>query len=124
MPSIDINDAIRSAVAQEVNRVLGPHMDTLERLSRALGTSAPRRAQSVSAPAGRMRVARRGAATGPAGLVGATQFQEGQRVIYRQGRGAFEATVTGIHAATNKLTLKREMDGKKVERPAAKVHAA
>jgi hypothetical protein len=124
MPSIDINNAIRSAVAQEVNRVLGPHMDTLERLSEALGASAPRRARSVSAPAGRMRGTRRMTATGLGGSVEATRFQEGQRVIYRQGRGAFEATVTQIHAATNKLTLKREKDGKKVERPAEKVRAA
>ena len=123
MPSININDAIRSAVAQEVSRVLGPHLGTLERLSQAFGASAPRRTRSANVPVGRVGRTR----STQAGFGGRAEiggFQEGQRVIYRQGRGTFEATVIAINAASRKLTLKREMDGKKVERPAAKVRAA
>jgi hypothetical protein len=119
MPTVDMNNAIRSAVAQEVTRILGPHLDTLQRLSRAMGVAAPQQARSV-APSARAGRPRRAAASS----ADATGFQEGQRVIYRQGRGSFEATVMAIDSASDRLTLKREKDGKRVARPAAKVFAA
>ena len=124
MPPIDFNDAVRAAVADEVERVLGPHLDVLRRLSSAFGTGGDGRVRrtAVAGPRRRGRPGRR--AGGVSGRGDASKFKEGQKVRFKQGRGEFEATVTSIDSNTNTLTLKRDRDGKRVERPASKVYAA
>ena len=52
----------------------------------------------------------------------ASDYQLGDLVTYRQGRGTFQATVTVIEGSM--LTLKRIDDGKIVERPASKIEHA
>jgi hypothetical protein len=123
MPPIDFNDAVRAAVADEIDRVLGPHMETLKRLSNAFGTGPDGRERRAAGPGPRRRgrPARRGAIGGRGD---ASKFKEGQKVRFKQGRGEFDATVTAIDGSTNTLTLKRDKDGKRVERPASKVYAA
>jgi len=123
MPPIDFNDAVRAAVADEVERVLGPHLDVLRRLSSAFGTGGDSRERRgpTAVPRRRGRPGRRAQAGGRGD---ASKFKEGQKVRFKQGRGQFEATVTAIDGNTNTLTLKRDKDGKRVERPASKVYAA
>lgn len=58
-----------------------------------------------------------------AGAAVRINLTEGQTVVYRQGKGAFKAKVTGIDEAHGTVTLARATDGKKVIRPAAKVQA-
>src|SRR5215211_8035882 len=122
MPPIDFNDAVRAAVADEVDRVLGPHLEVLKRLSSAFGTGGDGRERRgpSSAPRRRGRPGRRA----QSGRGDASKFKEGQKVRFKQGRGEFDATVASIDGNTNTLTLKRDRDGKRVERPASKVYAA
>ncbi len=128
--NVDLDSAIRSLVAEEVEKTLAPYRDVLERFSRAIGDAPVRRGpgrppRNVSAPAPaapKRRRARRAAGAGEKGDV--SKFTEGQDVKYRQGRGEFEATITRIDREKNVLTLARKSDGKKVERPPAKVYAA
>jgi len=68
------------------------------------------------------KAGRRGKAK--AGKAAKIDFAEGQRVVYRQGRGSFDAKVVGIDHDAGTLRLQREKDGKEVTRPAAKVRAA
>jgi len=130
MPSqIDFNEVIRRAVSDEVQRVMTPYMDVLERLANAFGGAAPARkaapaARAAAAPAVR---ARRGPgrprrAGGGGGKGDASKFSVGQAVRYKQGRGEFTATVVATDPGTNMVTVKREKDGKEVQRPAAKVY--
>ncbi|MGC4120513.1 MAG: hypothetical protein QM765_39220 [Myxococcales bacterium] len=51
-------------------------------------------------------------------------FTEGQRVVYKQGRGTFDAKVIGIDLEAGIVKLEREKDGKQVSRPADKVSVA
>lgn len=125
----DLNEVVRQMVADEVERVLGPYQGTLSRLSAVFGGGevmpAARRARAggnvAQAPVRRRAPGRRG---GGAGKGDASAFSEGQKVRYKQGRGEFDATVTKIDAGNNVLTLQRVSDGKKVDRPAAKVYPA
>src|ERR687887_1631675 len=119
MPPIDFNDAVRAAVADEVERVLGPHLETLRRLSSAFGTAGDGRVRRTAGPAPRRR-GRPGRRAQTGGRGDASKFKEGQKVRFKQGRGEFDATVTSIDSNTNTLTLKRDRDGKRVERPASK----
>jgi sRNA-binding protein len=57
------------------------------------------------------------AAAAPANL------KEGTTVLYRQGRGTFQACVVAIEATTGTVLLRRETDGKEVLRPYRKVQA-
>ena len=45
-------------------------------------------------------------------------------VTYRQGRGSFEARIVRFDSEKKELVLERLSDGKRVVRPASKVHAA
>jgi hypothetical protein len=123
MPPIDFNDAVRSAVADEVERVLGPHLDVLRRLSSAFGSGGDGRVRRSATAAPRRR-GRPGRRPQIGGRGDASKFKEGQKVRFKQGRGEFDATVAAIDGNTNTLTLKRDKDGKRVERPASKVYAA
>ena len=124
MPPIDFNDAVRAAVADEVERVLGPHLEVLRRLSSAFGTGGgDGRVRRTAGPGARRR-GRPGRRAQVGGRGDASKFKEGQKVRFKQGRGEFDATVTSIDSNTNTLTLKRDRDGKRVERPASKVYAA
>lgn len=128
MAQFDLNDVIRAAVSDEINRVLGPHLDTLNRLSAAFGGTTINRAAPARrgpgrppAAAGRRRAGRRRAARA-GGRGDASKFSTGQTVRYKQGRGEFEAKVIAINTEDNTLTLERLSDGKRVDRPAAKVY--
>jgi ParB/RepB/Spo0J family partition protein len=51
----------------------------------------------------------------------ASAFQVGDHVQYQQGRGTFDAIVTGVEADLGVVCLERCKDGKRLERPAVKV---
>lgn len=126
MANVDMNEVVRQMVADEVEKVLGPYRATIERLGNAFGMSAaPARARrGPGGPAAAPRAAR-GAGRAPRIAPGdASKFKEGQSVKYKQGRGEFVASVEKVDTEGNMLTLKREKDGKKVQRPAGKVYAA
>lgn len=120
MPNLDLNDAIQRMVSAEVERELGPYRELLQRLADFAGGRGGRRA---AAP---VRAAAKGGRRGArkAGAGDASRFKAGQAVRYKQGRGVFEATVVAVDADRNVLTLERAKDGKKVERPAAKIYEA
>jgi len=57
--------------------------------------------------------------------LGVTQMNTpvaGQTVLYRQGRGEFEATVVSVDSTASTVVLKRTTDGKTVSRPFAKLY--
>jgi hypothetical protein len=124
--SLDLNDAIRSLVANEVEAALGPHREALARISAFLGIASPasgRAANRLRGPGRRAAGGRRGAPRRAVGRGDASKFKEGQEVRYRQGRGEFEAKVIRIDGDTNTVVLERAKDKKRVERPASKVYA-
>ena len=132
----DLNTAIRGIVADEVAAVLAPYQGILARMASFVGTGAalatvhrgPGRPRKNAAPAVAAKPAhrkqRRRGSVAKAAARAAKKFTEGQRVIYKQGRGAFEAKVVSVDVAKGKVTVERVKDGKKVKRPAAKVTAA
>ena len=139
MPNtVDLNSAIRGIVATEVAAVIAPYQTILARMASFMGSAAPATATvrrgpgrprksaapvAAAAKPARRKQRRRGSVA-KAGAKAAAKFTEGQRVIYKQGRGAFEAKVLSVDIAKGKVTLERVSDGKKVKRPAAKVSAA
>jgi hypothetical protein len=134
MPTLDLNDAVRSLVADEVDAALAPYRSTLQALATLAGGGAVRRGPgrppgSRNKGAGRPAKARRGrppkrAARSAGGGGDASKFSNGQAVRYKQGRGEFAAKVVKIDANNNRVTIERDHDGKKVVRPADKVYAA
>lgn len=132
MANLDLDSAIRSIVSDEVERTLEPYRSLLDRMSGFFGGEPVRRGPgrppkapgAVSAPLAPRREGRGRRAAAPAAGGDVSRFHDGQAVRYKQGRGVFDATVIGIDAARSLLTLERSMDGKKVERPAAKVYEA
>ncbi len=126
MANVDLNDAISSLVASEVERVLQPYRGVLERMAEFAGVSTvvkrgPGR-PPASAAAATTTVARR--SRRPVREMGGdvSDFREGQSVQYKQGRGIFDATVLSVNVESGMLMLQRSKDGKKVERPASKVY--
>lgn len=132
MAQINLNDAIRQAVEEEVARVLGPQLDAFRKLADAFSAfgapgrrgpaAAPARAGRPPAAAARRRGPGRPRKAGGGGKGDASKFQVGQAVRYKQGRGEFSSTVVSVDAAAGMLTLKRDKDGKQIHRPAAKVY--
>ncbi|MBI5547325.1 MAG: hypothetical protein HY901_25870 [Deltaproteobacteria bacterium] len=120
MANVDLNGAIRGLVAAEVERALEPYRLMLDRLASVIGAKPERAAPGRAPKAG--AAPRRGPKPARAGKGDASKFQEGQAVRYRQGRGEFEATVLAIDTERNVVTVERAKDGKKVERPAAKIY--
>jgi hypothetical protein len=128
MSNIDLNTAISSLVASEVERALDPYRALLERLAEFAGvpTAVKRGPGRPPKVEGLAVERRRGRRPGPSkgGRGDAARFHAGQSVRYKQGRGIFDATVTDIDVENDVLTLQRAKDGKKVDRPAAKVYEA
>jgi hypothetical protein len=129
MAQIDLNDVIKRAVSDEVNRVMSPYTDVLRRLASAFGTGLPQPAagRGPGRGAGAAKKARRSAGrprknTVKVGKGDASKFEVGQGVRYKQGRGEFTATVVARDTETHMLTVRREKDGKEVQRPASKVY--
>jgi hypothetical protein len=126
MPNFDLDTAIRGLVSSEVEKVLEPYKSLLERMAAFAGAPAPRRGPGRpprgAAPVRRQRRGRGGGRRNSKG--DASRFSEGQAVRYKQGRGIFDATVMGINAEDNTLTIQRVKDGKKIVRPAGKVYVA
>jgi hypothetical protein len=124
----NLNNVIRSLVAKEVAVVLAPYANVLGRVAAFLGTGpakrGPGRPPKALAAAKPVRQRRRRGAKAKSLVRLAKNFSVGQRVIYKQGRGAFEAKVADVDEAKGMLKLVRAKDGKKVARPATKVVAA
>jgi len=122
MANNNFDAAIRNLVGEEIERSLVPYRELLAQIADFVGlpgSSAARPAKEAVAPArSARRVVRR------AGKGDASQFQEGQTVQHKQGRGIFEATVIAIDTDRNVVTVERTKDLKKVDRPAAKVYSA
>ena len=53
-----------------------------------------------------------------------SNMRAGQQVEYRQGRGTFAATVVRIDEKRGAAVLERLSDGKRLQRPLAKVYPA
>ncbi|HTP30287.1 MAG TPA: hypothetical protein VMK12_32105 [Anaeromyxobacteraceae bacterium] len=123
MATMNLDVAIRELVVAEIERALDPYRDMFGRLGRFLGTQ---KAAAALEPRSLRRPGRRGGRRS-AGLANGkgevSAFTLGQKVRYRQGRGAFEALVTKIDPAGNALTLQRISDSKIVVRPPSKVMA-
>jgi hypothetical protein len=124
-PSFDT--AIHSLVAEAVESALAPHRHILERLAELLDGAAPQKRgpgrppKSAAAPKrkGRRRGGKARKASGAA-----KHFSAGEKVIYKQGRGSFEAMIVRTDAAKGLVTIERISDGKRVVRPATKLKAA
>jgi len=120
--------AIRAVVAKEVEDALAPYREVLADMIKFVGGE-PASARSsgtleAAAPARTRRTRKAATYAGSGGNAHAefaSQFSEGQKVQYRQGRGTFDARVVGIDAKKGVVTLERMSDQKKVVRPAAKV---
>jgi hypothetical protein len=122
MANVDLNGAISSLVASEVERVLQPYRGLLDRMAEFAGVSTVVKRGPGRPPASVAAVVRR-----PRRVVremggDASDFREGQAVQYKQGRGIFDATVLSVSVESGMLMLQRSKDGKKVERPASKVY--
>ncbi|HEY3450864.1 MAG TPA: hypothetical protein VGK67_31190 [Myxococcales bacterium] len=68
--------------------------------------------------------AKRAGKRGKAAKVAKIAFTEGQKVVYKQGRGSFDAKILEIDREAGTVKLERESDGKQVTRPAGKISAA
>jgi hypothetical protein len=124
-PVADLNAAVQSIVASEVQAVLDPYRSVLDRLARFMGSApAPRASGGAKAAPAVRRPARRARGARKASAKLAKGFEVGQTVTYKQGRGEFEATVKAIDLDAGTLQLVRVSDGKKVVRPGAKVRTA
>ena len=131
MPSVDLNAAIAALVADAVKQELEPYMSTLDKVAAFVGGAPTRRGPGrprkaiKPVPFRRFVHPRR-----PSGsklkvaIRAAKKLSAGQKVTYRQGRGAFEAKVVSVDTDAGTVVLERAKDGKKVKRPAAKVSAA
>ncbi len=126
---VDLADAIRAIVSDEVNQAIAPYRKTLDALA-AIGGGVrrgPGRPPGSKSKRARPAARRRGRPPGARKAAGggdASKFSAGQAVRYKQGRGEFEAKVVKIDTASNRVTIERAMDGKKVVRPADKLYAA
>lgn len=123
MANVDLNDAISSLVASEVERVLQPYRGLLDRMAEFAGVSTT----AVKRGPGRPPAAVAAVTRRPRRVVremggDVSDFREGQSVQYKQGRGIFDATVLSVNEESGMLMLQRSKDGKKVERPASKVY--
>ena len=124
MAEIDLSNAIRNMVAVEVEKALEPHRATLERFARIIGLAAPP-APTTARPRGSPpAAARRGPKSDHGASGDAGSFSVGQSVVYKQGRGSFEAKVVSVDRDRNLVKVERIADGKKVDRPAAKLRPA
>ncbi len=120
MANVDLNAAIRSLVAAEVEQALEPYRDLLERMENFVRGAAPRGPVAVAKKKpGRKPGKRAAKAKGDA-----SKFSVGQSVKYKQGRGEFEATVRSVDLEANTVEIERVKDGKKLSRPAGKIYAA
>jgi hypothetical protein len=119
----DLNTAVQSIVAREVEALLEPHLLRLERLAGFMGSTgtrpAPRR-MSTPTPAPR-RSPRRARPARRVAAPGIQELKVGDAVAYRQGRGEFGATIKAIDLDAGTVLLARLGDGKKVVRPITKV---
>lgn len=101
MTTIDLNALVENAVAQKIESLLS-NLNPAKPVAKVSAPIAPR--------------TRRG--KGTAGTV-----EVGHKVLYRQGRGEFEAVVTAVNKDGGMVTLKRVKDGKEVTRPLTKLYA-
>jgi hypothetical protein len=133
MPIADLDTALHSIVATEVAVAIEPIRAVLDRLCGLVGgeparrgRGRPRRSSAAgaqpAAPVGRRR-ARRGSKAKKL-VSAASKFSVGQKVLYRQGAGEFEAKIVRVDAAKGKVQVERISDGKKVVRPSTKVKVA
>ena len=128
MPNVDLNSAIRSLVAGEVEKILLPYKHLLERMAQFVGGKPAakrgpgRPPKAVKAAVGGKRRQRRGKKARKGSKGDVSRFHDGQAVRYKQGRGEFAASVVSIDKDAGTLTLERTKDGKKVVRPAFKVY--
>jgi len=124
MANVDLNAAIRNLVAAEVEKTLEPYRELLERMESFVRGEAPKRGpgrppKAAGAKKPGRKPGKRAKAQGDA-----SKFQVGQAVKYKQGRGEFDATVTGVDVEANTVQIERSKDGKKLTRPAGKVYPA
>jgi hypothetical protein len=95
---MNLEQAIREAIAEEVERAIGPYVDTLRALSSL--SSVPRKPSRAQAGSSRV----------------------GSFVRYRQGRGTFRARVIVMERGV--AEVERVSDGKRVRRPVSKLMPA
>ncbi len=133
MANVNLDFAISQLAAEGVERALAPYRDVLKKMARLV--------EGGVVGAGQPVVAKRGPGRPPASAKAlppkpvrrvipqnavkmVSNFQVGQKVSYKQGKGSFGATVIEIDANQGMLKLKREADSKEIERPASKVYKA
>jgi len=131
MPTVDLNSAIANLVANAVKQELEPFKNVLARVAALVGEApkhrGPGRPRKAAKAVSFHRVVHPRRPRGSklkAAVRAAKKLSAGQKVTYKQGRGAFDAKVVGVDAAAGTVVLERAKDGKKVKRPAAKVTAA
>jgi hypothetical protein len=118
----NLDRAIRAIVAEEIAESLAPLRRLLGRMAIQMRETPARRGpgrppKSAATPVRR----RRRGAKAKAALRAAKNFHEGQKVVYKQGRGSFDAKVVRVDAAKGLVTVERLKDGKRVVRPPAKL---
>lgn len=124
-----INEAIAALVAAEVSKAMAAHEPNLARLQTFLSggvasptaSAAAKKTTTATKPGTKPAVHTAG---GPGAVVAAAKYKEGEKVIYKQGRGDFPSVILEINRETGILTVKRDKDGKVIERPADKVYTA
>jgi len=118
----DLNAAVQSIIASEVQAVLQPYLPALDHLAKFLG-GAPVRSTPANAATIVRHAKRRARRAGKVTASSTGAFEVGQTVIYKQGRGKFLATVRAVDIKAGTLQLVRVSDGKKIARPSSKVRA-
>lgn len=116
-----IDAAIRSIVTEQIAAAMDPYRAIFDRLSAFMGGGAGRR--GAGRPRKEGSPGRRPARAGKDAAKAAKELKVGQKVSYKQGRGAFDAKVLEIDEATGLVKVQRLSDGKKVARPASKLSA-
>lgn len=102
MTTIDLNALVENAVAQKIESLLS-NLNPAKPVAKVSAPITPRTSRRAKGTAGTVEV--------------------GHKVLYRQGRGEFEAVVTSVNKDGGMVTLKRVKDGKEVTRPLTKLYA-
>lgn len=126
----DLNAAFAKLIADQVAAAIAPYRAVLDRMATLLGAAPAPRAARAAAPAPKTepkkrrtrRVGKRGsAAKRVAAPAAPANYEVGQKVMYRRGRGAVEVEAKVFDFVGDALKLERTKNGVRVKQPATKV---
>lgn len=120
---MEIQEQFEALVNKGVAKALEPYSEAIIALAKLVRSAEPEaQEERTEAPKAKRKAAEPRIYKDAVEAAG--RFSVGQEVRYRQGRGVFNATVYEINSNTGVIVLKRNQDGKIVERPASKVEVS